>query len=392
VRDRLRTLIFHASGPPRWPRVVLDTLGGGRRLPVWLFPAGWWQNRYVRSLVSSGYAHLSYVVDWLEAFRESSELDTEFCNVNNVLAYGRFLRRIAEYPLIIILHSAAGDDLAMVRRGAPWFQSRRGKLVVFFGNEYNLMPDKIGFAQRVAADYIASQLPLPAARWLYSLSARSTIVPAPAALNPNVYRPTGGARPIDLGFRGDLYSFAIGDQERTEALRYFEEHATALGLVNDIKYTRYPRDQWSHFLNRCRGIVGAEAGTYYLERDDRTQRAVIEYQRQHPTASFPEVHARFFRNISTPISGKAISSRHFEPIGTRTCQILLEGSYNGILQADKHYLSLRKDLANIDDVVRRFKDEEQRRTIVEQAYEHVITEHTYHHRVATLLTAVGVTA
>jgi len=104
------------------------------------------------------------------------------------------------------------------------------------------------------------------------------------------------------------------------------------------------------------------------------------------------VHARFFRNISTPISGKAISSRHFEPIGTRTCQILLEGSYNGILQADKHYLSLRKDLANIDDVVRRFKDEEQRRTIVEQAYEHVITEHTYHHRVATLLTAVGVTA
>src|SRR5436309_2602475 len=82
----------------------------------------------------------------------------------------------------------------------------------------------------VAADYIASQLPLPAARWLYSPSARSTIVPAPAALNLSVYRPTGGARPIDLGFRGDLYSFAIGDQERTEALRYFEERATALGL------------------------------------------------------------------------------------------------------------------------------------------------------------------
>ena len=47
-------------------------------------------------------------------------------------------------------------------------------------------------------------------------------------------------------------------------------------------------------------------------------------------------------------------------------------------------------LANVDDVVRRFKDEEQRRTIVEQAYDYVLSEHTYRHRVAALLAAIGV--
>jgi hypothetical protein len=368
----------------------MDTLGGGYRVPAGLVPAAWRENRYVRSLVRDGYAHLSYVVDWLEAFREAPELEVESCNVNNLLEYRRYLRRLAEFPLAVILHSAAGDSLAAITRAEACFQSRRGMLVVFFGNEYTLMPEKIGFARRVGADYIASQLPVKAAEWLYEPCARSTVLAAPAALNPAVYRPEGRARPIDVGFRGDLYPYSLGDVERTAALRYFRERSTALGLVSDIEFVRCPREEWSLFLNRCRGIVGAESGTYYLERDDRTQQAVSRYLRRHPGASFAEVHARFFDGYPSPVSGKAISSRHFEPIGTRTCQILLEGHYNGILEADRHYLALRKDLANIDEVVRRFRDDAERTWIAEQAYQHVLAEHTYRHRVDAILAGIGI--
>ena len=73
---------------------------------------------------------------------------------------------------------------------------------------------------------------------------------------------------------------------------------------------------------------------------------------------------------------------------TKTCQILLEGYYNGILKADEHYISVKKDFSNLDEAVRRFKDHEFRDALVNRAYEYVAAEHTYHHRVESLLSAI----
>ncbi len=89
------------------------------------------------------------------------------------------------------------------------------------------------------------------------------------------------------------------------------------------------------------------------------------------------------------MSGKAISSRHFEPVGTKTCQILIEGHYNGVLVADEHYIAVRKDLSNIADAVQRFKDDGYRRAMVDRTYEHVMSAHTYRHRVEQLVAAVA---
>jgi spore maturation protein CgeB len=97
------------------------------------------------------------------------------------------------------------------------------------------------------------------------------------------------------------------------------------------------------------------------------------------------VYERFFRHHPLPVSGKAISSRHFEPIGTETVQILLEGAYNGILQPDTHYIQLRRDHANLDEVLDRFRDPNVRAVITAAALTHVLEGHTYAHRVDQLL-------
>jgi spore maturation protein CgeB len=87
-------------------------------------------------------------------------------------------------------------------------------------------------------------------------------------------------------------------------------------------------------------------------------------------------------------SGKAISSRHFEPIGTKTCQVLLEGSYNGILSPDVHYLSVKNDLSNLDEKIREGLDPERRKEIVENAYHFVFEHHTYKRRIETLINSI----
>jgi hypothetical protein len=390
VTDRIRTLLLYANGAT-WKFISVDTVLRGllgfeaeRALP-----RGWLRHPLVRTLVGARYEALSYVNDWQEAFSESPQLDVHACSTTNLVEYRRCMRRIADYDLVVVLHSAAGDSMSLLRRTAHWFERRRGRLLVFLGNEYDLMPEKIGFVRSVGAEFVASQLPIAAARWLYEECAGTRVLAAPHALNPRLYRRDEDVQRVtDIGFIGDVYPLFIGDVERNGMIRFFQDHAAELGVTCDIRLERLSRFEWARFLNQCRGVIGAEAGTYYLERTDQTANAVKAFLARHPAAPFEEVFERFFRDYPDPRSGKAISSRHFEPVGTRTCQILLEGGYNGILHPDEHYISIRKDYANVPDAIARFRDSEYRAAMTARTCEYVLAGHTYAHRVAALLSDV----
>ena len=68
--------------------------------------------------------------------------------------------------------------------------------------------------------------------------------------------------------------------------------------------------------------------------------------------------------------------------------MLLKGHYNGILEADRHYIAMNKDLTNIDEAIERFQDESYRTRMVEETYDYVLSRHTYAHRVEHLLGVV----
>jgi hypothetical protein len=68
-------------------------------------------------------------------------------------------------------------------------------------------------------------------------------------------------------------------------------------------------------------------------------------------------------------------------------QILLEGAYNGILEAGTHYIQLRRDHGNIDEALDGFRDPHVRAAITDAALTHVLEGHTYAHRVDQLLDA-----
>ena len=96
---------------------------------------------------------------------------------------------------------------------------------------------------------------------------------------------------------------------------------------------------------------------------------------------YEEIYEHFFSDRPRPvIYGKCISSRHFDAIGTKTCQIMFRGRFNDILEADHHYLALDHDFGNLDDVLRRFADEPERTAVAEAAHAHVLAGHTYEHR------------
>lgn len=334
---------------------------------------------------------LSYVADWREAFQRSPRLDVDVCNINDLVQLAAHLLRIRSYDLVVISHAATGDDMSLIARAARWLRRRRGRLVVFIGNEYDLLDEKIAFLREVRADFICSQLPLPAADYLYQECKGSRVLEMPHALNPDRYFADPAAqRSVDIGFIGDVYWPFIGDRERTDLVEWFERHAAARGLRHDIRKERIARDAWSAFLNRCKAVIGAESGTYYLNDRGRLLEQARAYNlARNRAATFEEVYERFYRGRERGVSGKSISSRHFEPIGTRTCQILLEGHYNGILRPDEHYIAVRKDLSNIEEAIEKFRDETFRSRMVDETYEYVMDQHTYAHRVERLLSVTA---
>ena len=387
MNDRIRTLLLEANGT-HWAAVAIDTSGLGpltkraRHLPaINRFPV-------VRKLFGDRYAGASYMSDWRDAFCASDALRVEVCNITNLLEFRANRQRIKEFDFIVVLHSAAGDRMAILNHTAQWFQGRRGKLAMFVGNEYDLMDEKISFIRTSGVDYVCSQLPLATARALYADSG-AEVLATPHALNPDVYRVRPGvSRTIDIGFVGDLYDRLIGDRERTRIVQFFAEHGGDYGLRCDVRAARMPRDVWASYLNSCHGVMGAESGTYYLQRTGDALNCAKAYLKEDRSASFDAVHERCFAGRGPFLNGKAVSSRHFEPIGTKTCQVLVEGSYNGILEADRHYIAVRRDLSNIDDAIARFKDGACRLEVAMNAYEHVLSGHTYRHRIQSLVASI----
>jgi hypothetical protein len=92
--------------------------------------------------------------------------------------------------------------MSLLLRYAHHFDRRRAPLVVFLGNEYDLLDEKIGFIRGVEAEFVCSQLPIAAAHTLYRECEGSRILAVPHALNPKQYCPIPNmARQVDRFYR-----------------------------------------------------------------------------------------------------------------------------------------------------------------------------------------------
>lgn len=332
------------------------------------------------------WAPLSFAIDWRNAFLASPRLDVTYCDINRPSEVIAAVTAFDSFDLIVVSHIALGDDVADIARWTELLSKRRGALVSFIGNEYDLMSEKIAFLRDTKADIVCSQLALDAAQYFYEELEHSRVISLPHALNPEAYNaPLNNVRTNDVGFIGAVYPAWVGDLERTMMILATREIAPLLQLKTDIRLQNLPRDAWSQFLRNTRAIIGAESGSYYLHRRGGLLMDAKQWCAENPAAQFEDVEARFFGDRSGAPSGKTISSRHFEPIGTRTCQVLLEGSYAGVLQANEHYIPVRKDLMDLPDALRRATNEAERIEMVNRAYDYVMDAHTYAHRVNTLI-------
>jgi hypothetical protein len=192
-------------------------------------------------------------------------------------------------------------------------------------------------------------------------------------------------RSIDIGYRGRKLSpyMGRGALEKYEIAVGFRERAAGLGLALDIEADEHHRiygDSWYQFLGDCRAVLGVEAGVSIFDLE-----GTVRAQYERIVAAEPEIRAdqlweRLLSHWEGNISYRTISPRHFEAAALRSCQILFEGNYSGAMTPMVHYIPLRKDFSNFDEVIRLFRDEKVRQELTENAYRDLIASGTYSYR------------
>ena len=193
-------------------------------------------------------------------------------------------------------------------------------------------------------------------------------------------------RPIALGYRGARNPFWLGRQGMLKAQigEVLRAAADRRGLATDINHPKAVNylkgDSWFDFLENCRAVVGVEGGASINDHDGSIQRKVDAYLALHPTADFGEVDRACLAGRDGEVALACLSPRHLEAALTKTAQVLMEGHYNGVLEPGTHYIALKGDYSNIEEVLDAVMDDTIVDAMVKRTFEDVVASGKWTYR------------
>lgn len=203
-------------------------------------------------------------------------------------------------------------------------------------------------------------------------------------------------RRIDIGYRARKlppYFGRVGENKWTIG-RDVAIAAAKFGIKADIALgdagTLLGED-WLEFINDSKFTLGASSGSSLLDPRGDIQRDVRAFARKHPDASFGEVEAHCFPGMDGKHMFTAISPRVLEAALLDSCQILVDGDYSGIVKPWEHFIPLRSDASNFDEVHSAMRDPELVSRMILQCREAVLSvdDLRYKNKATKILDLIG---
>jgi hypothetical protein len=375
---------------------------------------------------------MSYLDNWRDAWCSAADKYKVF-NIANNQGLLEYQKESSNFDLIVVLHSVSSDSNLWLQKLNQVQVTTRPPMVMFVGNEFSspfLSTEKrLDLISQISPEFIASQLPIDSAKWLYELVG-SKVIAAPPGMPLLTTKNNFTSRDIDLGFRGFRYPWYLMDNERNNVVDQVIDIFKNQNLVVDASNEkRLNSSEWFDFLSRTRFTVSSEAGAKYIFRDDQIWNPVKEYfatEKKFSALGNDVSGMNLLRRLPSPLksmlkkflsnlglnqgslykpdskeleklisfvdlekyesrNGKCVSSRHFDAIATGTWQILAPGKYNELLIPNTHFTPW----ANTNDFGALIENEVSRESLSIQAFDDLSQNHSYGMRVNTVLREIG---
>lgn len=189
---------------------------------------------------------------------------------------------------------------------------------------------------------------------------------------------------IDIGYRAWQAPAWLGKQGKlkVEIAPIIDQAAQQLLMKTDISTVNDEKNfflglDWYRFMLRCKCFIGVEGGSSLLDEKGEIYQKVKAFLAKYPSSSYEEIERECFPGLDGNLNLVALSPRHLEACAAKCCQLLVEGTYSGILQPGVHYIELKKDFSNTHEVLTQANDENIRRTITEKAYNDIVASKRY---------------
>lgn len=147
----------------------------------------------------------------------------------------------------------------------------------------------------------------------------------------------------------------------------------------DEKSRIYGAD-WYHFIASAKSMLGTESGSNVFDWDGSLQRRIDACREANPEATEDDL----YREVVAPEEKEGLmnqlSPRIFEMAAAKTVMVLLEGSYSNALTPMRHYVPLKKDYSNLDEVFKFLANDEAVDEMAERAFADIIGSQSYGYR------------
>jgi dienelactone hydrolase len=277
---------------------------------------------------------------------------------------------------------------------APAFRDKlrryRGVKVLFAMDEYRQVDHIAAMMHHLGIDVVFSCVPADGLEAVYGdRLAGVEIVPVLTGYVPDrlvgltVSRPA--ARETEIGYRGRSLPYWLGEfgQEKRRIGEGVLDQAPRLSLACDIAWGETDRIygiDWDLRVASWRAALAVEAGSGIVDHDGSIQARTEAYVSAHPGATFVDVHRDVLHAYEDKADLKVISSRVFEAIALRTALVMFPGRYSGVVEPGIHYLELKRDFSNLDEVVHSLRDLPVLEAMIDRAYRDVVDSGRYSYR------------
>lgn len=345
-------------------------------------PTGQTSKKKVLVAYSRGSCHVNTIREHLDAFGLFSKNEITYVDATNKSYISTDY--LESFDSVIIHYSVRVSDPGHL--SAYFYNGLKhypGLKILFVQDDYDNVKSTHKYVSELGIDILYSVIneehcfklypkeKFPYLRLIYNLTG---YIPYKLEGFPRLPFPN---KTTDVFYRGrDLpYQYGTLGMEKYEIGDKFKEASIKTGctLNLDIDSTEAGRiygDAWYKSLSQAKTMLGTESGSNVFDMEGDLKQLIEEDKREGLT--YDQIYEKRLKQSEEQWHVNMISPKVFEAMVVGTVPILYEGGYSGVITAGRHYVSLKKDFSNINEVLTIISDEKHLQKIAATAIEEIV--------------------